>query len=180
MATRTELSVALKTEWFRAQVEGTDLLLTSIRELGGMLDNSVKTKLAARDPEYSTEDGLVYRRGRIVVPSDRALRGRLIRAHHDSVIAGHPGRAKTQELIYQSHWWPSLKRDVQSTGAERAPVETIARWGGRERRYVMIPSQRTDGLRETSRHEQARRYRYRPDHSILSPSFISLNSLHSP
>ena len=110
----TERSIALKTEWFRAQVDGTDLLLAGIWELRDKLDNSVSNKLAARDPEYSTEDGLVYRRGRIVVPNDCALRGRLIRAHHDSVVAGHPGRAKTQELIYRSYWWPSLKRDVQA------------------------------------------------------------------
>lgn len=110
----SDKTILLKTEWFRAQIDGTDLLLAGIREHGHELDNSVRSRLAAKDPEYWTVDGLTYRRGRIVVPANKALRGRLIMAHHDSVAAGHPGRAKTQELIYRSYWWPSIKRDVQT------------------------------------------------------------------
>ena len=112
-----EAAVLLKEEWFRAvpMVEGTAQLLERIRELANKLDNSVRNKLAAKDAEYSTtEDGLTYRAGRIVVPADRDLRGRLIRAHHDSISAGHPGRSKTQELVQRSYWWPSIRRDVQA------------------------------------------------------------------
>lgn len=32
--------------------------------------------------------------------------------HHDSPLAGHPGRWKTVELITHNYWWPSLTKMV--------------------------------------------------------------------
>ena len=43
--------------------------------------------------------GLVARDGLIVVPKDQDLHRRIITAHHDTIMAGHPGQFKTQELI---------------------------------------------------------------------------------
>ena len=47
------------------------------------------------------------------MPKDRALRGDIIRAHHDEKVAGHPGRYKTQELITRNYWWPYIQSDVR-------------------------------------------------------------------
>ena len=52
------------------------------------------------------------REGRIYVPRDTTLRGDIVRAHHDTRIAGHPGQYKTFELITRNYWWPGLQRDV--------------------------------------------------------------------
>ena len=32
--------------------------------------------------------------------------------HHDSVATGHPGRAKTLELVSRNYWWPDLTKFV--------------------------------------------------------------------
>ncbi|SJL08319.1 uncharacterized protein ARMOST_11682 [Armillaria ostoyae] len=33
---------------------------------------------------------------------------------HDHITTGHPGVAKTQELILHEHWWPKMKKDVKT------------------------------------------------------------------
>ena len=35
-------------------------------------------------------------------------------AHHDSTIAGHPGRWKTIELVSRNYWWPGMSRYIAS------------------------------------------------------------------
>lgn len=57
-------------------------------------------------------DGLLTHRERIYVPPDETLRADIIKVHHDTPIAGHPGRFKTQELITRTYWWPGIRRDV--------------------------------------------------------------------
>ena len=48
----------------------------------------------------------------IYLPPDEDLRADIIQAHHDTPIAGHPGRYKTEELITRTYWWPGIRRDV--------------------------------------------------------------------
>ena len=53
-------------------------------------------------------------RGKIYVPKDLELRRRIVEQHHDSRIAGHPGRFKTLELISRNYWWPQMSRYIGS------------------------------------------------------------------
>ena len=106
-----EESVLLKPHMFRA-IDGTSILLEEIKENLSLMDLSIMEQLGQSEDLSQTEDGLVYRRGKLVVPNNENLRGRIIAAHHNSVSAGHPGRDRTQELIYRSYWWPSLRKDV--------------------------------------------------------------------
>ena len=48
----------------------------------------------------------------IVVPNNSDVRREIIRSHHDSKLAGHPGRAKTLSLVQRSFTWPSIKQLV--------------------------------------------------------------------
>jgi hypothetical protein len=48
---------------------------------------------------------------RIVVPDVLCLRERVIKENHDSVLASHPGRTKTVELVQRDFWWPSISKD---------------------------------------------------------------------
>ena len=43
------------------------------------------------------------------VPKDAKL---IVRLHHNSPMAGHPGRYKTHELITCNYWWPGIQRDI--------------------------------------------------------------------
>ena len=56
------------------------------------LDKRVKKALDKRDPKCEKlEDGLIHFKGCIYVPKDDTLREDIIRGHHDSTLAGHPG-----------------------------------------------------------------------------------------
>ena len=60
------------------------------------------------------ENGLLTFRGRIYVPNLADLRRRIVEQHHDSKIAGHPGRWKTLELVSRNYWWPQMSRFIGS------------------------------------------------------------------
>src|ERR1700675_4255352 len=88
----------------------------------GELDESVakaakelkqdKSRGLVRSAEWLETDGLLLFRGKIYVPNDRDLRRRIVKQHHDSRIAGHPGRWKTLELVSRSYWWPQMSRYI--------------------------------------------------------------------
>ncbi len=51
-------------------------------------------------------------RGCIYVPDDKDLHRQIMSLYHDSRVVGHPGRAKTLELILRDYWWPQMARHV--------------------------------------------------------------------
>ena len=65
-----------------------------------------------RSEEWSEEQGLILFRGKVYVPKDMQLRRELVRLHHDTPIAGHPGRWKTLELVTRNYWWPGITKFV--------------------------------------------------------------------
>ena len=87
-------------------------ILTRVRAKVGLLDESIMKGLATASSEWERDGGLIYREGCICVPRDENLRGNIIRSHHDTPIAGHPGQFKMHELITRNYWWPGLQWDV--------------------------------------------------------------------
>src|SRR3981189_3149820 len=84
-----------------------ETMAKAIRELKE--DKGRNSKCSARSAEWSeSEDNLLLFRGKIYVPKDLDLRLRIVKQHHDSLIAGHPGRWKTLELVSRSYWWPQI------------------------------------------------------------------------
>jgi len=63
-------------------------------------------------PDCSESDGNLLFRGRRYVPMHRQLRTRIIQEAHASPAGGHPGRAKSYDLISRTYWWNTLARDV--------------------------------------------------------------------
>jgi hypothetical protein len=57
-------------------------------------------------------DGLLVYDGLIWIPDDNELRLRIIRDHHDAKLAGHPGRARTLELVSRYYYWPSQRNFI--------------------------------------------------------------------
>ena len=46
------------------------------------------------------------------VPKDHKLRIEIIKLHHDTPTAGHPGQWKTLELVTRNYWWPGITNHV--------------------------------------------------------------------
>ncbi|GLB45965.1 putative retrotransposable element tf2 155 kda protein type 1-like [Lyophyllum shimeji] len=69
---------------------------------------------SVRSAEWSEDQGVLMFWGRIYVPNIPELRRRIVEQHHDSRVAGHPGRWKTLELVSRSYWWPQMSRYIGS------------------------------------------------------------------
>lgn len=65
-------------------------------------------KKVLRGEEWYDEQGLILYRGKVYVPKNIKLRRKIVKAHHDNILAGHPGRWKTLELISWNYWWPGM------------------------------------------------------------------------
>ena len=48
----------------------------------------------------------------VVVPNDADLIHSIISDHHDAMLAGHPGKTRTLELISRHYWWSNMNRNV--------------------------------------------------------------------
>ena len=47
------------------------------------------------------------------VPKDHKLRIEIVKLHHDTLTAGHPGQWKTLELVTHNYWWPGVTNQVK-------------------------------------------------------------------
>lgn len=68
-----------------------------------------KRKKTKDGTEWEMTEGVVYRNGKAVVPSDNDLRRRIVELHHDSLASGHPGRYRTAESVRRYYWWPKMR-----------------------------------------------------------------------
>ncbi|SJK99917.1 uncharacterized protein ARMOST_03228 [Armillaria ostoyae] len=60
------------------------------------------------------KDRILYYDNHVYVPHHTALRGEIIAQSHDHITAGHPGVAKTRELVLHEYWWPKMKKDIET------------------------------------------------------------------
>jgi len=67
-------------------------------------------KIALRLCEENS--GLLMHDGLIWIPDDDTLRLRILRDHHDAQAAGHPGRARTLELVSRSFYLPGRRKYI--------------------------------------------------------------------
>lgn len=58
-------------------------------------------------------NGLLSLDGRCFVPETDRLRTEILRRHHDDMLAGHLGTARTLESTKRSFMWPSIRRDTK-------------------------------------------------------------------
>ena len=65
------------------------------------------------DPhELKKVDGTWYKNARRVITDIGKGTRAVIKAHHDSQVYGHPGIARTIQLVERANWWPGLRREV--------------------------------------------------------------------
>jgi hypothetical protein len=61
---------------------------------------------------FSMQDGLVLHNGLVYIPQNDLIKTRVAKSCHDSVTAGHPGQAKTLELLTRDYHWPRMRQFV--------------------------------------------------------------------
>ena len=59
------------------------------------------------------EDGLLFVKGRWYVLSNKELKNKILKAEHDSCVAGHFGQFKTLEQIKANLYWPKMDQEVE-------------------------------------------------------------------
>lgn len=55
-------------------------------------------------------NGILTYDEKIWIPTDDELRLKILKEHHDVPTAGHPGQAKTLELISRKYYWPDQRK----------------------------------------------------------------------
>ena len=63
--------------------------------------------------ECENNHGILLYRGRIFVPNHDALRLHFIESHHSTPAFGHPGRAKTLELVQCEYFQQTMQKDIE-------------------------------------------------------------------
>ena len=61
---------------------------------------------------FEEKDGVLIYDGLIWIPDNIELRLRILRDHHDAQAVGHPGRARTLELVSRTFYWPQQRKYV--------------------------------------------------------------------
>lgn len=61
------------------------------------------------EPHYSVKDGLLYWKGRLVLPSPSPLQVQVLDEYHSSPIGGYAGVARTLAKIRSQFYWPGMK-----------------------------------------------------------------------
>ncbi|KAG8871131.1 hypothetical protein FRB98_001016, partial [Tulasnella sp. 332] len=67
-------------------------------------------KVKEQMSDYALVDGILMYQNKIYVPQNKAIRKDVLESRHDAVTAGHPGRAKTLELVSRTYWWPLMTK----------------------------------------------------------------------
>jgi hypothetical protein len=62
--------------------------------------------------ECAIKDGLLHYQGLLYIPDDAAIKLEILRTNHDVPSAGHPGRARTLELLSRNYYWPQMRKYV--------------------------------------------------------------------
>ena len=66
-----------------------------------------------KNKTHTSNEQMRYVDNKLWIPPNANLRSLLMRRHHDNKTAGHPGAAKTIELLERRYYWPHLRQDVQ-------------------------------------------------------------------
>ena len=94
-------------------------MLTWITDARDCIQDQIQEYTKAHDlaesyKNYDEEDRILSGDGKIFVLDDDNLRMEIVRLHHDTPLAGHPGQEKTLELLERSYFWPGMSMYVKN------------------------------------------------------------------
>lgn len=115
--------ILLKPHHFRLSAAGTLSIVSSLSP--HLLSNYPQDQYTATllqeaeenalKPDFSlTSEGLLTFKDKVIIPDCDNLRLDIVKDRHNSLIAGHPGRKKTIDLVTCSFYWPGMRKFIQS------------------------------------------------------------------
>ncbi|WVZ01852.1 hypothetical protein V8G54_022658 [Vigna mungo] len=63
--------------------------------------------------EYSIKEGILFWKGRIMVPHNSTLINQILQEFHTSKIGGHAGITKTASRIANQFYWPNMQQNIR-------------------------------------------------------------------
>ena len=90
-------------------LQQTDKLLVSIHEA---LKTNKQRHATIPLAEVTIVDDCLRIFGLLLVPDNLELQRRIIESCHDHTAVGHPGRAKTFEVVSTDYWWPTMRKTI--------------------------------------------------------------------
>jgi hypothetical protein len=95
-----------------------DMIKTALQD--NKMTKNYKGLLASRPCEFNKslkewnfEKGLLLHCGKVYVPKSQELHLEILKLHHNTTLARHPGQYKTLELVSCNYWWPGMSIDVK-------------------------------------------------------------------
>ena len=65
--------------------------------------------------DYFLDNGHLYHHGKLYLPNQESLRLRIIQESYDQAMTGHPGVARTYEILQRPYYWPRWSIQCVST-----------------------------------------------------------------
>ncbi|KAG8916674.1 hypothetical protein FRC01_002921 [Tulasnella sp. 417] len=93
-------------------VTATDFELQTLLREATAIDPELQKVIGNPPENYEVADGILTHRGKICVPKSTELRRKIVQSRHDSILAGHPGRIHTLELVKRDYEWPSMTKFI--------------------------------------------------------------------
>ena len=87
----------------------------SLTAIIAFLNNSPETapaNIKKQFSSYSLINDLILFEGLIYVPNNEKIKTEILKSRHNAITAGHPGQAKTLELISHDYYWPQMRKFV--------------------------------------------------------------------
>ncbi|KAJ1397998.1 Retrovirus-related Pol polyprotein from transposon 17.6, partial [Sesbania bispinosa] len=72
------------------------------------------TQGALPTDKFVVKDGMIFRRGRLMIPAEITLRNQIMQEFHDSKVGGHAGNTKTIAGICNQFYWPKMQEDIKT------------------------------------------------------------------
>jgi len=64
--------------------------------------------------KFVVKDGMIYRIGRLMIPTDLKLKNLIVQEFHDSKVGGHARNTKTIARIYNQFYWPKMEEEIKT------------------------------------------------------------------
>ena len=88
----------------------TSELLPYLKNPNLLRTNIIKSKL----DNFTYKNYFILFKNLVYIPNNEKLKLKLLNDYHDSVTAGHPGQAKTYELITRNFFWPHMHNYINT------------------------------------------------------------------